>query len=67
MTCGRLGPTELLLIALLFVILFGASRLPEIGRGLGVGIRRFKKGLRDEDDEAGKKLAEDDANAKDRG
>lgn len=64
MTCGRLGPTEMLLIALLFVILFGASRLPEIGRGLGVGIRRFKKGLRDEDDEAGKKLADEDSNAK---
>ncbi len=62
MSCGRLGPTELLLIALLFVVLFGASRLPEIGRGLGVGIRRFKKGLRDEDDE--KKLADDDSNAK---
>ncbi len=64
MTCGRLGPTELLLIALLFVVLFGASRLPEIGRGLGVGIKRFKKGLREEDDDAGKKLADEDSNAK---
>jgi len=64
MPCGRLGPTELLLIALLFVVLFGASRLPEIGRGLGVGIRRFKRGLRDEDDESSKKIADDDANGK---
>jgi sec-independent protein translocase protein TatA len=64
MTCGRFGPSELLLLALLFVILFGASRLPEIGRGLGVGIRRFKKGLRDEDEESGKKLADDEPNAK---
>lgn len=64
MTCGRFGPSELLLLALLFVILFGASRLPEIGRGLGLGIRRFKKGLREEDEETGKKLADDKPNAK---
>lgn len=51
MPCGRIGTTELLLIALLIVLLFGATRLPEIGRGLGLGIRRFKKGLRDDDDE----------------
>jgi len=62
MPCGRLGPTELLLIALLFVVLFGASRLPEIGRGLGVGIRRFKRGLREEDEEsANKKITDDEA------
>lgn len=47
MPCGRLGSTELLLIGLLVVLLFGASRLPEIGRGLGLGIRGFKKSLRE--------------------
>jgi sec-independent protein translocase protein TatA len=51
MPCGRLGGPELLMIALLIVLLFGASRLPEIGKGLGSGIRKFKSGLRDEDDE----------------
>ena len=51
MPCGRIGTTELLLIALLIVLLFGATRLPEIGRGLGLGIRRFKKGLREGDDD----------------
>ena len=65
MPCGRLGPTELLLIALLFVVLFGASRLPEIGRGLGIGIKRFKRGLRDEDDEpSNKKISDDEPNDK---
>jgi sec-independent protein translocase protein TatA len=56
MPCGRIGANELLLIALLVVILFGASRLPELGRGLGLGIRRFKKSLRDGDekDESGR-------------
>jgi sec-independent protein translocase protein TatA len=53
MPCGRLGTSELLLIGLLIVLLFGAGRLPEVGRGLGLGIRRFKKALRDEDDEEG--------------
>ena len=51
MPCGRIGTTELLLIGLLIVLLFGATRLPEIGRGLGLGIRRFKKGLREPDDD----------------
>lgn len=58
MPCGRIGSTELLLIGLLVVLLFGASRLPEIGRGLGLGIRRFKKSLRDEnsDDDEPKRV-----------
>lgn len=51
MPCGRLGGSELLMIALLIVLLFGASRLPEIGKGLGSGIRKFKSGLRDEEDD----------------
>jgi len=41
-----------LLIGLLIVLLFGANRIPEIGRGLGLGIRRFRKSLRDEDEES---------------
>jgi sec-independent protein translocase protein TatA len=51
MPCGRIGSSELLLIALLIVLLFGATRLPEIGRGLGLGIRRFKKAIREGDDD----------------
>jgi sec-independent protein translocase protein TatA len=49
MPCGRIGSTELLVLALLLLVLFGGSRLPELGRGLGLGIRRFKKSLRDDD------------------
>lgn len=44
-----LGMTELLVILLIVVIIFGASKLPQLGRGLGEGIRNFKKGVRDED------------------
>ena len=45
---GPIGPMELLLILLVILILFGAGRLPEIGEGLGKGIRSFKKALQDE-------------------
>jgi len=37
-----LGIPELLVILFLIILIFGASRLPEIGRGLGKGIRNFK-------------------------
>jgi sec-independent protein translocase protein TatA len=47
---GRIGGGELLLIALIALLLFGAGRLSDIGRGLGEGIRNFKKGLKDEPD-----------------
>jgi sec-independent protein translocase protein TatA len=50
-----LGLPEMLLILLIFVLIFGASRLPELGRGIGEGIRNFKRGMRDEPDEQRKK------------
>ncbi len=39
---GRLGLPELLIILLIIILIFGANRLPEIGKGLGKGIRNFK-------------------------
>ncbi len=44
-----LGVQELLLILAIIVVIFGASKIPQLGKGLGEGIRNFKKGLRDED------------------
>jgi sec-independent protein translocase protein TatA len=38
-----LGVTELVIILVIVVVLFGASRLPEIGKGIGEAIRNFKK------------------------
>jgi sec-independent protein translocase protein TatA len=52
---GSLGPTEIILIILVIVLLFGAKKLPELARGSGRALRIFKaetKGLAD-DDEAG--------------
>ena len=39
---GRIGIPELLVVLVIVVIIFGASRLPELGKGLGKGIRNFK-------------------------
>ncbi|MEA2600829.1 MAG: sec-independent protein translocase protein TatA [Acidobacteriota bacterium] len=45
-----LGVPELMIIFLIIVVLFGASRIPQIGRGLGEGIRNFKKGIKEGDE-----------------
>ena len=48
---GSLGWPEILLIALVVVLLFGARKLPEIGKGLGDGIRSFRSAMRGGDDQ----------------
>jgi len=47
---GRLGLPELLVILVIIILIFGANRLPEIGRGIGKGIRNFKDATKDGDD-----------------
>lgn len=47
---GRIGIPELLIILVIILVLFGASRLPEIGRGIGKGIRNFKEANKDDND-----------------
>jgi sec-independent protein translocase protein TatA len=42
---GPIGPQELLIILLLAVIIFGARRLPELGKSLGEGIKNFKSSI----------------------
>jgi sec-independent protein translocase protein TatA len=39
-------PTHLLIIAVVLLVLFGAKRIPELGKGLGEGLRGFKDGLK---------------------
>ncbi|MGD9401846.1 MAG: twin-arginine translocase TatA/TatE family subunit [bacterium] len=48
----RIGTTEIILIAAVILLLFGARRIPELMRSLGSGTREFKKGMRGEGDEA---------------
>lgn len=47
-----LGLNELIVILLIVVVLFGATRLPQLGRGLGEGISNFRRGLKGSQDEA---------------
>lgn len=44
-----IGIMELVLILLIVVVIFGASRLPQLGRGLGEGIQNFREGLKGKD------------------
>lgn len=45
---GKIGPTELLLILAILLVIFGGRKIPEIARGLGEGIRNFKEAMRGE-------------------
>ncbi len=47
-----IGPTELLLIALVLLLLFGGRKIPELMRGLGAGIREFKRAASVDDEAA---------------
>lgn len=47
MGIGGLGMTELVIILVIILIIFGAGKLPEIGSGLGRAIKNFKKGVTD--------------------
>jgi sec-independent protein translocase protein TatA len=43
----NIGPQEMFILFLIIILLFGAKRIPEIGRSIGRGIQEFKKGMRD--------------------
>ena len=57
---GPLGMPELLIIALIIIILFGARRIPEVAKGLGQGIRHFKSGMRGDEPELEDRKHRDD-------
>lgn len=48
---GSLGATEIILIILAILILFGAKKIPELAQGLGKGMKEFKKAIRDVEDD----------------
>ena len=71
MGLGGIGFQELLIIFLLVLLLFGAKRIPEVGKALGKGIREFKRASKEirgdvevesraEEEETGKEGREDD-------
>lgn len=47
---GNLGATEIILIVLVILVFFGAKKIPELAKGLGQGIREFKKATKDASD-----------------
>jgi sec-independent protein translocase protein TatA len=47
---GPIGLTELIIILFIIVLIFGATRLPQIGGGIGKGIRNFKDAMKDDKD-----------------
>ena len=66
---GLFQPMHLIIILVIALVVFGPSRLPELGKGIGKGIRDFKKALSDDDKDspAGVKkeaIAEDSAEKK---
>jgi sec-independent protein translocase protein TatA len=47
---GRIGLPELLIVLAIVVLIFGANRLPELGRGIGKGIRNFRDATKEGSD-----------------
>jgi len=47
-----IGHWEIIVIVLVILLLFGGRKIPELMKGLGVGMREFKKGMRGEDDDS---------------
>jgi sec-independent protein translocase protein TatA len=48
---GSIGPTELILILLIVIIIFGAKKLPDLGKSVGEGIKNFKKSMNEAKDD----------------
>ena len=59
-----LGPMELTIILVIILIIFGAGRLPEIGSGIGKGIKNFKKSMKDTENEKIEDKKDNDGDSK---
>ena len=59
-TLAMLGWPEIVMILVVVLILFGAKRLPELAKGLGSGIKEFKKATKDVQDDLQRAIEDDD-------
>jgi sec-independent protein translocase protein TatA len=57
---GRLGPTEIILIVAVILLMFGGKKIPELMKGLGSGINEFKKASKGEEQTANSKKEEEE-------
>lgn len=49
---GKLGPTEIILILAIVLLLFGGKKIPELMKGLGKGVKSFKDGMKGDEEES---------------
>lgn len=56
---GNLGATEIILIVLLVLLLFGGKKIPELMRGIGKGVRSFREGVDGKDEPTDEKKEQD--------
>lgn len=56
---GTIGPQELLLVLLIVIIIFGAKKLPDLGKSIGEGIRNFKGSISGKEKDAEKDTSKD--------
>lgn len=60
MILGFIGMNELIFIAFLVLLLFGGKKIPELMKGLGKGVKSFKAGMNEVQDEINKAVNDDD-------
>ncbi len=46
---GKLGPTEIILILAIVLLLFGGKKIPELMKGMGKGVKNFKDGMKEDE------------------
>ena len=63
---GNLGWPEIILLLLVALLLFGAKKLPDVGRSLGKGIREFKKALKGVDEDIEQEEKEENKDKKEK-
>ena len=56
-----IGTTEIIIIAVVIVLLFGAKKIPELMKSLGKGVKSFKDGMNDTEQPKGKKTEKEDS------